>query len=279
MSSPTALKRVASDYLTDPLLLIPALLKEALAGSDTHPDAFVFGLQKAGTTFAAQLIATALGTSVTQDLLCERRWHSLDFSSSDSAETERLIKRNRASFSRGVVKEPNLWVLSNEIAIRYPESRLFVLRREPEDNVRSLLDRFCEHDDDPERFPRQRITRSWRRTVEVGCDGPLPRQVDLVGAFARLWTMVDSALDRIESGYPERTISLKYDSLTTPPEGLSAAEAARWQKALIALEGAELQPRGRGRGRTLEQAYGEAVARKVRSVVADRMHGSTEVTR
>ena len=102
---------------------------------------FVLGHQKAGTSAIAALLGAYAGLEVTIDLRREIRDQLALQVYSDELPIGRLIARNRADFSKPVVKHPNLTFLFPQLRDRFPDSRFVFVVRDPRENIRSIFDR------------------------------------------------------------------------------------------------------------------------------------------
>lgn len=101
---------------------------------------FVLGIQKAGTTAIATLLARATGNSLTSDFM----HHESDLALrlrlfNDAAPFEGFVQKNRRYLSKAIVKDPNLSFFYDELVAYFPDARFIFISRDPRDNIRSTL--------------------------------------------------------------------------------------------------------------------------------------------
>jgi hypothetical protein len=102
---------------------------------------FVLGNQKSGTTVIAAALARAANQSVTLDLR-DLTEEMLTGVYDGTIPLSAFINRYRLSFSRQVIKEPNLTFLYSRLAEHFPEATFLLIVRDPRDNLRSFLEGF-----------------------------------------------------------------------------------------------------------------------------------------
>lgn len=102
----------------------------------------VLGNSKSGTTVIAALLAEYGGLSVTLDFWPRlRKPETLAAVHAGEEPFEEFVRRFRADFARGVVKDPHLTFFYPQLAQRFPEARFVMVMRDPRDNIRSILNR------------------------------------------------------------------------------------------------------------------------------------------
>jgi hypothetical protein len=119
-------------------LLIPCA--NSLARVNREP-IFILGNQKSGTSAICSLLAMSTGLAVSVDLRRETgRQFYLRIVNGD-VPFSKLIDRNRWSFSRDIVKEPNLTLFYRDLRSHFPAAKYVMIVRDPRDNIRSILNR------------------------------------------------------------------------------------------------------------------------------------------
>jgi len=101
----------------------------------------ILGNQKSGTTAIAKLLALNTGEKILLDtpLLWEPNLSKI---ASGDISLKEIIRKNKYSFARSIIKEPNLTFFYDELKSIYPSSVKFIfIVRDPRDNIRSLLNR------------------------------------------------------------------------------------------------------------------------------------------
>jgi len=107
-----------------------------------HPrPILITGNQKSGTTAIAALLAELTGRTVTLDLAQEMPRPTFHLVRTGQMTVDAFVRRNKLDFSREIVKEPNLVVLFDRLAQRFPDSPWVFVVRDPRDNIRSILNR------------------------------------------------------------------------------------------------------------------------------------------
>lgn len=143
-----------------------------------HEPRFVLGNQRSGTTAVAALLADVTGASVELDLTREVFAPTFDLLRSGEMTIGEHVRRNRASYSRRIIKEPHLTPFLDQLREHFPDARFAVVVRDPRDNIRSLYD-YLEIPGDcaePRLSSSRRVARwkSWRMVVDggwLGLDG------------------------------------------------------------------------------------------------------------
>ena len=110
----------------------------------TSDPIIILGNQKSGTSVIAALLGHATGLSVTIDLkreylstgnIYKKVFHGeLPFSI--------IINRNRADFSKDIIKEPNLTIFYPDLKKTFKTAKFIFIIRQPHQNIRSILNRF-----------------------------------------------------------------------------------------------------------------------------------------
>nr|WP_272506842.1 sulfotransferase [Salinibacter ruber] len=102
---------------------------------------FVLGNQKSGTTVIAAGLAHCAGVSATLDLR-DLTADLLTGVYDGRVSVGGFINRYRLSFSRRLIKEPNLTFLYGALAEHFPKAQFLLIVRDPRDNLRSFLNGF-----------------------------------------------------------------------------------------------------------------------------------------
>jgi len=98
------------------------------------------GNQKSGTTAIAALLAMSTLKAATLDIRgiyepVQTMLHSGKLS------FMQFVRRNKAAFSRTIIKEPNLTFLYSKLKAHFPQAHYVIIVRDPRDNIRSVLNR------------------------------------------------------------------------------------------------------------------------------------------
>lgn len=101
----------------------------------------VLGNQKAGTSAIAALLARATGRSYDIDIGGFRNREYAALHAGTRSLRALIEARARIEFSKGVVKEPNLTFLADQLVAAFPEARFVFIVRDPRANIRSTLNR------------------------------------------------------------------------------------------------------------------------------------------
>lgn len=101
----------------------------------------VLGNQKSGTSAIAALLGEIAGLSVTIDLEKEIKNPTYDRVWKGELPFAEFININKFSFSREIVKEPNLTPFHQQLTEYFPNSKFVFVLRDPRDNIRSILNR------------------------------------------------------------------------------------------------------------------------------------------
>lgn len=101
---------------------------------------FVLGIQKAGTTAIATLLARATGNSLTSDFMHHEKdmEYRLRVIHRD-VPFDQFLRKNRKYLSRAIVKDPNLSFFYDELVEHFPDAKFVFISRDPRDNIRSTL--------------------------------------------------------------------------------------------------------------------------------------------
>lgn len=131
---------------------------------------FVFGNQKSGTSAIAALLARSCGLSVSLDMLQEIQRPTFHRVVAGEISFDDYVRRNRWEFSHAVVKEPNLTLLYEPLAARFPGAPMVFVLRDPRDNLRSLLNSLAIPGDLPvlEDRHRARTNPGWDLVLDNG---------------------------------------------------------------------------------------------------------------
>lgn len=136
---------------------------------------FVLGNQKSGTTAIAALLAELTGLDVTLDLPTWRyRWMPKVLQvARKKISFARLVRAHRLSFSRPIIKEPQLTLLMPCLFAEYPESKFVYVLRDARDNIRSILNRLSLPGDLEElsRAHLEAVPRTWRAIFDYSLYG------------------------------------------------------------------------------------------------------------
>ncbi len=161
-----------------------------MVGWSNRVPVVVLGNQKSGTSAIAGLLAEFTGSTSTLDIYTEIRRQDLISVVTGSLPVCSFVRRHRRSFSRDIVKHPNLTLVYPEIRSCLPEARYVFVIRDPRDNIRSILDRLSLSGDtsrlDPDVWSG--LSPAWQRILDgnwMGLESSSP-----VEALARRWSYV-----------------------------------------------------------------------------------------
>ncbi len=182
-------------------------VREPFARVNPRP-VIVLGNQKSGTSAVAGLVASATRRSVALDLRNEQsasptfipcRLGRLPFSE--------LVRRNRLDFSRDIVKEPNLSVLSEQVRAAFPEAPVILVIRNPYDNIRSLLNWMRMPGDLRDAPPQaaDRLTTVQRSVLQAGWLGI--RAHGYIDSLACRWNLIAD----VHLREPDRVRLVRYE--------------------------------------------------------------------
>ena len=104
------------------------------------PKLFVLGNHKSGTTAIAKLLARLCGMSSTIDFPRTIRKDGYALVRGELT-FEDIVNRHPALFCREIVKIPALTFAAEELSLRFSESKILFIVRDPRDNIRSILNR------------------------------------------------------------------------------------------------------------------------------------------
>ena len=185
----------------------------------------IFGNQKTGTSAIAALLARATGNDYDIDIAGFRNPEYTRLHAGEVDFRELVEKRARIEFSKGVVKEPNLTFLQQQVRDAFPRARYVFINRSPHANIRSILNRLDLPGNLPELSQEQQASMSpiWRAILynewvtSVGGGVPNVSQVqsNYVGAAAERWV---SAVEQYLP-YAEDTALVRYEDFNQNKQG------------------------------------------------------------
>ena len=114
-----------------------------LKKSKINTDAIVFlGNQKSGTSVISALFSEAANKELTLDFRV-RRYIYDDFYLvlNNNIGLNEFMQMHAYEFSKDVIKEPNLSLISKSVLDEYGRDRIVIIVRDPLDNVRSIMER------------------------------------------------------------------------------------------------------------------------------------------
>ena len=135
-------------------------------GADVHPrPVFVLGNQKSGTSPVAGLLAKLTGLPLTMDIRREIERPEIERVKRGEMSLPDFVRRNKLSFSRAIIKEPNLTFVYDQVAGAFPGAKFVLVYRDPRENIRSILNRVHVAGDQEALTQRQvgEMTVGWQR--------------------------------------------------------------------------------------------------------------------
>lgn len=236
---------------------------------------FVLGNQRSGTTAIAALLADVTGASAELDLTREVFSPTFDLLRSGEMTIDGHVRRNRASYSRTIIKEPHLTPFLDELRAYFPAARFALVVRDPRDNIRSLYDYLEIPGDqaDPQLTRSRRVARwkSWRMVVDGGW-------LDLDGRkglehLAHRWNLcADVYLDN-----RDRVVLVRYEDFVRDRLGLVRSLGRSLDlgpgSAHVTADDAvrPFQPRGSHRDDSPEAFFGPANLEAIERICGERM--------
>jgi hypothetical protein len=235
---------------------------------------FVLGNQKSGTSAIAALLGVMTGERVALDFPAER--------TKDPAFIRRLlgdisfdefIERNLLDFSSAIVKEPNLTLLYDDLAHRFPAARFVFVVRDPRDNIRSILD-WVEVPGDLEALDSahtEELTTVQRSVLDAAWLGLAAPETHYVEQLATRWRfLADVYLEN------QGTIVLqRYEDFRADKEGsirrLADRVGLRPGRRIGEVADKQFQPPGRRRGKSWYEFFGVANLSRIVAVCAPQM--------
>jgi hypothetical protein len=167
-----------------------------------HPDVFVSGMPKSGTTAVLRLMGLAAGERTCNDPFYQLDLQGVRFRDALFAETLRLpgLMRTYPRVFRGtLLKDPNFVFFQRDLRDAWPSAAWVFTIRDPRDNVRSILNRLrLPGRVDGIRTGLERVTGAWR-DVLLGRNPALPGG-DPIEHMARRWVCIAEAIDAVGDG-------------------------------------------------------------------------------
>jgi hypothetical protein len=204
--------------LTRPVRLLLEDIKSGLQamGADVNSrPVFVLGNQKSGTSPIAGLLAKLTGLSLTMDIRREIERPEIERVRRGEMPFPDYVKKNKLSFSREIVKEPNLTFVYGQLAEVFPDAKYVFVYRDPRENIRSILNRVRAGGDQDALTAEQvrDMTVGWRRIFDgepVGMRGE-----HFVETLARRW----DAAARVLIDNEGRMIPLRFEDFLQDKDG------------------------------------------------------------
>lgn len=158
---------------------------------DTEP-VFILGVQKSGTTAIAALLSEATGIPATLDITrAISRPGSKILRKYGVEGFDDFIYRYRKEFSKKIVKEPGLTFDYESLKEYFPKARFVMITREPQDNIRSILNRLKVPGHlqwlDTEKWPELKKSPAWRMNLDSSWLGHWPQSY--VDSLAYRWRL------------------------------------------------------------------------------------------
>lgn len=151
--------RAALEWLLKNLITRPAIKPIVILGN-----------QKSGTSAVAALLAKATGQTASIDLKMQVVCPLYDRLESGNLSFTRFVGINSYSFSRQIVKEPELTFHYDQLIRRFPHSKVVFVHREATENIRSIYERLG-FSGDTATIPNSKLAhlpRAWQ--LILGCD-------------------------------------------------------------------------------------------------------------
>jgi hypothetical protein len=180
---------------------------------------FLLGCPKSGTSAVASLLADHAGLSKTIDIPSLWQPHISEVLRGRRTLRD-VVLADPAPFAAGLVKEPNLTLLLDQVRALFPEAQLVFLVRHPVDNVRSILDR-AKVPGDRWLMPMRRMPARWRKGFDRELAGS--RSGNYVAILAAWWARCVDMLERHGDGVH----LLRYEDFRQDKAGQVAALAGR----------------------------------------------------
>lgn len=180
---------------------------------------FILGVQKSGTTAIAALLAEATGLRVTLDIVRSIKRPGSKILRNYGAEGfDDYIYRYRREFSNRIVKEPGLTFDYMQLRAYFPKAQFVMIIREPEDNIRSILDRLklpgnLSHVV-PDDWPELKRSPAWRMNLDSSWLGHWP--ANYVDSLAYRWKV--AAETYLSS--PESFLLVRYEDFLKEKVGI-----------------------------------------------------------
>lgn len=131
-----------------------------------HPSPIiVLGTQKSGTTAVCSLLALATGESLTSDVFYRYQKPIELRLLAGELDFERFVRRYRAHFATGIIKEPSFTFMYTGLKRTFPQAQYVFVLRDPRDTIRSVLDRLKlpgdRHELEPELVQQLKPYHGW----------------------------------------------------------------------------------------------------------------------
>ncbi len=232
----------------------------------------LLGNQKSGTTAVAALLAALTGETAALDLMREAYSPRLAAVKAGEISFSQLIQRNRFSFSRRIIKEPQLTPFYDELRASIPQARIGVIVRDPRDNLRSIFDFLGLSPDGEQVRPGKRPgSPSWRLVLDGRWLG-IPAGDQLEQAAHRWNLCADVALE------PRgEIVVVRYEDFVVDKYGVTAALARAVGLTVVraslprSVAERAYQPRGEHRGQSPIEFFGPENLRRIEAICGDRM--------
>ncbi|NNE15809.1 MAG: hypothetical protein HKN51_12575 [Saprospiraceae bacterium] len=196
---------------------------------------WIFGMQKAGTSVIAGLLAMRTGKSVTidtpllwQPYLNQIQTGVLDFSSH--------IRENPEPFSKDIIKEPNASLIIDRIMSCFVLEKYVFIYRNPFDLIRSILDRL--------NLPGNELNISID-SVHENWEHIFGNGDNYIENLSNLWVRIYSQFDLINS---RNCILVKYEDFNTDKlqviDGLCEQLDLKPKYSITEKMNSQFQPKG-----------------------------------
>lgn len=169
----------------------------------------ILGNQKSGTSAITALLAKATGQSVTIDIppLWEPTFTDLI---QGEKELQDLISDNKIHFSRKIIKEPNLTFLYPQMKKIFPNSKFVLIVREPQANIRSLLNRVNVSGDLSEFKDYAKLPKNWHSIFTHNFSEGQNNAANYTEILAHRWKKATE----IYTKHPQDIQLVKYEDFT-----------------------------------------------------------------
>ncbi len=203
----------------------------------------MLGNQKTGTSAIAHLLADCCGLSKQVDI--RELWYPvIGRILRGELELSTVIREHPKPFSRGLIKEPLLTFIYDEVKCVFPDARFVLITRDPRANIRSLLNRMGLPGDLPElRVSEWSIPAQWEAVFQA--DLWQTSYTHYVDILADRW---NRAAD-VYLEHPAEMLLVRYEDFTADKVGVIGELARKLDlkqtKDISREVDVQFQPRGR----------------------------------